>query len=175
MIRNWFAAFGLTLALCLGLPAAAQAEVVATFYSQDFGGSFPHAFVKLKGTDDATGEAVDSNYGFTAANVGPHLLFGAAKGRLDVAKQSYIDDSDAHFSVRLSNAQYRALIVEVRRWAAAPQPSYSLDKANCVHFIGAMAKSIGLRINGQTKFWKKPKSFLVEVKGLNPGVLPPIA
>ncbi|WP_420607052.1 hypothetical protein [Novosphingopyxis sp.] len=171
--RNWLAAVGLALSLCLGLPAAAQAEVVATFYSQDFGDSFPHAFVKLNGTDDATGVAVDTNYGFTAVNIGPGILLGSVKGRLDVANQRYIDASDAHFSVRLSDAQYRSLVIEVRRWAGLPQPSYSLGKANCVHFIGAMATSIGLRINEKTAFWKKPKSFLREVKGLNPGVLPP--
>ncbi len=172
--QRWLAAFVLALSLCLGLPAAAQAEVVATFYSQDFGGSFPHAFVKLNGTDDVTSAAVDTNYGFTAATVGPGILLGSVKGRLDVAKQSYIDDSDAWFSVRLSDAQYKSLMTEVRRWAAAPQPSYSLKHANCVHFIGAMVKSVGLRINEKTEFWKKPKSFLREVKSLNPGVLAPI-
>ena len=34
---------------CLN-PATARAEVIATFYSHDFGDHFPHAFVKLKGT-----------------------------------------------------------------------------------------------------------------------------
>ena len=173
MFRKWFAAFGLALSLCLGLPAAAQAEVIATFYSQDFGGSFPHAFVKLDGAD-AAGEAVHTNYGFTASNISPAILLGRVKGRLDVANQNYIDDSDAHFSVRLSDAQYRSLIIEVRRWAAAKQPSYDLNDANCVHFIAAVVKSVGLRINQSTKFWKKPKSFLNEVESLNPGVLPPI-
>ena len=173
MFRKWFAAFGLALSLAFGLPAAAQAEVVATFYSQDFGGSFPHAFVKLDGTDPA-GQTVHDNFGFTAKSISPAILLGRVKGRLDVAKQSYIDDSDAQFSVRLSDAQYRALIMEVRRWAAAKQPSYDLNDANCVHFIAAMAKSAGLRINEKTKFWKKPKSFLQEVKRLNPSVPPPI-
>ena len=146
-------------AAMFGVHSAAHAEVVATFYSQDFGGSFPHAFVKLKGTDDVTGAAVDTNYGFTAKNIGPGLLMGSVKGRLDVAKQSYIDDSDAHFSVRLSDAQYKALMTEVRRWAAAKQPSYNLNKANCVHFIAGVAQSIGLKINSKTELLEKnPKA-----------------
>ncbi len=173
-MRFWIISVAAFFAAFSGLGAAAQAEVVATFYSQDFGGSFPHSLVKLKGTDDATGAAVDTNYGFTAATISPAILMGSVKGRLDVANQKYIDDSDAHFSVRLSDAQYKSLMTEVRRWASLKQPSYSLSKANCVHFIGAMVQSIGLKINEKTEFWKKPKSFLREVKALNPGVLPPI-
>lgn len=173
-MRFWIVTLAACFAALFGLGSAAQAEVVATFYSQDFGGSFPHAFVKLEGTDDVTGAAVDTNYGFTAKTISPALLMGSVHGRLDVAKQSYIDNSDAHFSIRLSDAQYKSLMTEVRRWAAAKQPSYSLKKANCVHFIAGVSRSIGLKINPQTEYWKKPKSFLREVKALNPAVLAPI-
>src|SRR3546814_5334492 len=53
-------------ALALGIAGPVQAKVVVSFYSHDFGERFPHAFVTLKGRVDATGQAVDYNYGFTA-------------------------------------------------------------------------------------------------------------
>ena len=41
-------------------------------YSRELGGNnFPHAFVGLKGTVDATGEQIDTSLGFTAHSVTP--------------------------------------------------------------------------------------------------------
>src|SRR5688500_12836683 len=60
----------LVLLLLCGLPAQALAAVEIAFYSRELGGNnFPHAFVALHGTVDATGEAVDTSYGFTAKSV----------------------------------------------------------------------------------------------------------
>src|SRR3546814_1358957 len=42
------------LMLCAGLSAPARAEVVVSFYSHDFGDRFPHGFIVMKGTLDAT-------------------------------------------------------------------------------------------------------------------------
>jgi hypothetical protein len=148
----------------------AKAEVVATFYSHDFGDHFPHAFVKLKGTVDSTGENVDTNYGFTAVNTTPAILMGPVKGMIETKDAKYIASSNAHFSVRLSDADYARLIALVEQWRNIPGKSYSLGKRNCVHFAMEAAALLGLSVNRKSKFFKKPKTFLLEVMGLNPGV-----
>ncbi|MEO1044332.1 MAG: hypothetical protein AAFX04_02710 [Pseudomonadota bacterium] len=150
--------------------SAAQAAVTITFYSHDFGSRFPHAFVVLQGTVDETGEVVNTNYGFTAVNVSPGILFGSVKGKIETSKAKYIAKSDPHFSMVLSDMQYRAVIAKMVEWRDRPQKSYNLNKRNCVHFVGEVATLLGLQINPKTKYWKKPKSFLREVRKLNPGV-----
>src|SRR3546814_5012256 len=81
-------------ALALGIAGPVQAKVVVSFYSHDFGERFPHAFVTLKGRVDATGQAVDSNYGFTARAVSPAILFGAVQGSVQTKEAKYITSSD---------------------------------------------------------------------------------
>lgn len=164
------------LASLLGMAALASpahAEVVATFYAREFGEMFPHAFVVLKGDDNGT--PVSANYGFTASNASPAVLFGRVKGVVsNDLNPTYVRKSNAMFSVRLTSAQYRAMMAEVASWRGLKQPSYSLNKANCVHFIGAMARAAGLKTKSDTKFIKKPHGYLTEVKGMNPGVLAPV-
>ncbi|WOE76130.1 hypothetical protein [Alterisphingorhabdus coralli] len=150
--------------------SAAQAAVTITFYSHDFGSSFPHAFVVLKGTLDSTGDKVDINYGFTAVNVSPNILFGSVKGKIETSKPKYVANSDAHFSMVLSDRQYYAVIAKMVEWRDWPQKSYNLNKHNCVHFVAEVAQTLGLKTNPKTNYWKKPKSFLREVRRLNPGV-----
>ena len=149
-------------------PAAVRAEVQATFYSHDFGDHFPHTFIKLKGTVDATGEAVDTNYGFTAKNVTPAILWGSVKGMIETKDEKYIADSNAHFTLKLSHAQYDALLSHVEAWRNIPQKSYNLDKRNCVHFVMEAAALLGLKVNRNSKLFKKPKSFVLEMMTLNP-------
>ncbi len=150
----------------------ARAEVVATFYSHDFGDHFPHALVKLKGTVDSTGEKVDTNYGFTAVNTSPAILMGPVRGMIETKDAKYIAKSNAHFSMRLSDADYARLIALVEKWRNIPGKSYSLGKRNCVHFAMEAAALLGLSVNRESKFFKKPKSFLLEVMKLNSGLKP---
>ena len=64
-----------------GLAVPAHAAVEIAFYSRELGGNnFPHAFVRLLGTVDSTGEQVDTSYGFTARAVSPAILFGSVPG-----------------------------------------------------------------------------------------------
>jgi hypothetical protein len=49
--------FILTAAWC----GAANAEIEISFYSKDMASSFPHAYVRLTGTDEKTGQPVDLN------------------------------------------------------------------------------------------------------------------
>lgn len=158
------------LLLCAGLTAPARAEVVVSFYSHDFGDRFPHAFVVLKGKIDATGEVVDANYGFTATSVSPAILFGSVRGEVQTSKPDYIAKSDRQFDVTIDDATYARLMAKVAEWRDRKQPSYSLNKYNCVHFVMELAEISGLKVDRESKLFKKPKSFLLEVKGLNSGV-----
>lgn len=151
-------------------PVAAKAEVMATFYSHDFGDHFPHAFVKLKGKVYSTGEQVDTNYGFTAVNVSPAILMGSVKGMIETKGDKYIASSNPHFTLRLSDAEYFKLLSFVDKWRNLPGKSYSLNNRNCVHFAMEAAALLGLNVNRKSKFFKKPKSFLLEVMKLNPGL-----
>jgi hypothetical protein len=158
------------LLLCAGLTSPARAEVVVSFYSHDFGDRFPHAFIVMKGKLDATGEEIDANDGFTATSVSPAILFGSVKGEVQTSKPDYIAKSDRQFDVTVDDATYARLLAKVAEWRDREQPSYSLNKYNCVHFVMELAEVAGLTVNRKSKLFKKPKSFLIEVKGLNPGV-----
>lgn len=161
----------LVVGLLLALAAQpANAEVTATFYSHDFGDHFPHALVKLKGTVDATGEQVDTNYGFTAVNTTPAILWGPVNGMIESKDAKYVADSNAHFTLKLSDGEYARLMALVAQWRAIPGKSYSLNSRNCVHFAMEAAALLGLTVNRESKFFKKPKSFLLEVMKLNPGL-----
>lgn len=149
-------------------PASARAEVVATFYSHDFGDHFPHAFIKLKGTVESTGEAVDTNYGFTAVSVSPAILMGSVKGMIETKDAKYVAKSNPHFSLRLSDDEYRKLMAHVEKWRGIGGKSYNLNKRNCVHFVMEAAALLGLSVNRNSKFFKKPKSFVLEMMRLNP-------
>jgi len=153
--------------------APLQAAVTVSFYSHDFGDRFPHAFVVLRGTVDATGEVVDANYGFTATSISPAILFGSVKGEVQSQKAEYIEKSDRQFDVVVDDTTYARLMAKVAEWRDRNQPSYSLNKFNCVHFVMELAEVAGLKVNRQSKFFKKPKSFLVEVRELNPELAPP--
>jgi hypothetical protein len=163
------------LLLCAGLAAPARAEVVVSFYSHDFGDRFPHAFIVMKGTVDATGEVVDANYGFTATAVSPAILLGSVKGKVESSEPDYIARSDRQFDVTVDDATYALLLAKVAEWRDREQPSYSLGKRNCVHFVMELAEVVGLKVNRESKLFKKPKSFLIEVRGLNPELADPAA
>ncbi len=156
------------LLLCAGLTAPARAEVVVRFYSHDFGDRFPHAFVVMKGKVDATGEVIDTNYGFTATAVSPAILFGSVKGEVQTSKPEYVAKSDRQFDVTVDDATYGRLMATIAEWRDRGQPSYNLNKRNCVHFVMELAEVVGLKVDRRSKFFKKPKSFLIEVMGLNP-------
>lgn len=155
-------------------PQSAWAEVVVTFYSHELGSSFPHAFFTVKGKIDATGQEIDDSHGFTAANVTPALLWGSVKGKMEKPKPKYIASSDARFSITINDAQYETLNAFIAKWAAEPQKNYNLNKRNCIHFVMEAAATLGLNVNRESKFFKKPRSFLEEVKSLNPSVHPPV-
>lgn len=148
-------------------PALAAVEIA--FYSRELGGNnFPHAFIVLRGTVDTTGEQVDTSLGFTAHSVTPALLFGSVRGEVVVEGERQIERSDRQFAFTLTDAQYAAVMAVVGRWRALPQPSFNLNRANCVLFVSAIAETLGLRVDNQRRLLRRPRSFLLRVISLNP-------
>ena len=152
--------------------APAPAAVEITFHSKDFGITFPHAFIVLRGTVDETGEPVDTNYGFTVRHlIGPSALFGPVQGEIETVSDSgYVEDSNRHFTMRLSDDQYRALLALVERWRALPQPSWSLRRRNCVSFVADVAALLGLDADPRG-LMRRPGAFLDRVRERNSGLI----
>lgn len=148
-------------------PAQSLAAVEITFYSKEFGASFPHNFVTLVGIPDRGGERIDANYGFTATHVTPAVLMGAVKGEVMAADAKYVAKSDPHFSLTLSDEEYDRVVAEIDRWRQLPQPSYRLNTQNCVFFVADLAETLGMKVETPAKLMKKPRSFLESVVAAN--------
>ena len=155
------------LLLALFPLSAAQAEVIARFYSRDFGSVFPHGFFEVEGPG-----VPKKNYGFTAKTVTPAILMSPVAGKIIEMPAGYVAKSRLHFTLRLTDDQYRKLMGLVANWGGRKQPSYDLYKANCVSFVRDALQVLGLKTNPNTRFLGKPKSFLTEVQALNPGLKP---
>jgi hypothetical protein len=166
-VRSRVAALLALLALVLGAaPAAAAVDI--TFYSKELGASFPHAFVIMKGQLDRDGSRIEEDYGFTAKAVSPAILFGPVKGEvISDHTDSYVRGSDRHFTVTLSDEEYDRVMAVVERWRSAKQPSYKLDRANCIHFVGEIATAIGIDGAPRKGLMKKPRSFLEAITDAN--------
>lgn len=168
----------LIIALCLLLlmawPPAAQAKVTMSFHSSSATGNFgrfAHALIVLSGTDDATGRAVDENYGFSAKNVSPAVLMGPVKHVVVTEKASYVRNTIRHFSVVLTQGQLGAVRQEAAAWRDHPGKYYDLDKRNCLHFVGRMAELVGLKVDYPRSMLRKPGTWLEHLRSLNPGLL----
>jgi hypothetical protein len=157
------------LFLAMHAPAAAAVEIA--FYSRELSGdNFPHAFVALRGTLDATGEPVDTSYGFTARSVTPALLLGSVAGELVEGQQ--FAHSERQFALVLSDERYRAVLAVVAAWRGRAQPSYNLNRRNCIHFIGEVAQAAGLRVELVERLMRRPRAFLQHLRDLNPQLAP---
>jgi hypothetical protein len=160
----------LLLALVLLLPLPAQAAVTITFWSHEFGNSFPHAFITLRGVPDAGGEAIDRDYGFTAKSISPAILWGSVAGDVQPAKPAYIAGSDAQFSVVLTDEQYTQVLALITAWDEGTGDSrYNLNTRNCIHFVKEAARIAGLEGLNQPRLMKKPRSYLLAVGEANAG------
>jgi hypothetical protein len=156
--------------LLLLMPFPAAAEVVVAFYSHDFGSSFPHAFITVKGTLDRGGPPIDTSYGFTAKSLTPAILMGPVVGKVETLEPKYVASSDQQFAVKISDAQYDAMLAVVAKWRNQTGKSYSLNKHNCVHFAGEIAQAFAIKVVFDPKLMKKPRSFLLSLISLNPWV-----
>lgn len=157
------------LLLAMGSVVPAQAAVTITFWSQEFGQNFPHAFFTFSGAPDAGGPAVNESYGFTAKAITPALLMGSVGGMIDRPKPSYIAKSNAHFSVVLTDAQYASIRSLIDEWGERGDSHYNLNRRNCVHFVAEAARRSGLSVVEDKKLMKKPRSFIQSVEQANAG------
>ena len=132
------------------------------------GGRYPHAFVALDGTLDASGEKVHQNFGYTARTVRPAILTGNVPSEIYVEKEHYVLTTNVHFTVPLSDAQYRLILAEVELWGHEPGSGYNLDRHNCVHFVARIAELVGLNAPVPAEMVRRPKKWLNYVAGLNP-------
>lgn len=146
-------------------PASAAVEIA--FYSRELGTRFPHAFVTLKGTLDRDNTPVDTNWGFSATAISPAILMGAVKGAVYSESAGYISGSNRHFRFVISDAEYDAVMTTVEKWRNLKQPSYHLNKQNCVFFVADVAATLGMVADTSGKLMKKPTSYLVSVTAAN--------
>lgn len=150
----------LAAALLAAAAAPGWAAVSITFYSKELGASFPHAFVIFEGTLDRGGPRIAEDYGFTAKAISPAIMWGKVAGEVITDHSTgYVKGSDRHFTLVLTDAEYDRAMATVARWRAARQPSYDLDKHNCVHFVAEVAASVDLAADTR-RFMKKPRSYL---------------
>lgn len=157
--------------LLIGLQVPAWGAVEIAFHSREGGGGyFPHAFVVMRGTVDSTGERVDTAIGFTAHSVSPAILFGSVSGEVVVETAEYITRSDRQFALTLSDEQYRAVSAVIEEWRGRAQPSYNLTRANCVHFVGELARAAGLAVTFDRRLMRRPSAFLIAVRQANPAL-----
>jgi hypothetical protein len=151
----------LWLLVCfLGLvsgPAFAAVEI--RFYSKELGASFPHAFVELEGTDDRTGKRIHDNYGFTAKAISPAILLGSVTGEVMSVDAGYIRGSHRHFSFTLTQEELDRVQATIERWRQLKQPSYNLNRQNCVFFVADVAASLGMRADTPKALMKKPTGY----------------
>ncbi|MFZ9396391.1 MAG: hypothetical protein ACO25F_10070 [Erythrobacter sp.] len=161
----------IVLAILLsGWATPALAEVRLSFHS--FNGSvlvgrYPHAFIVLEGELE-NGQKVSENYGFTAKSVGPAVLNGPVEHDILVEEPRYIAKTNRHFTVSISDTQYRRIVAEVKAWRDAPGKYYDLDTRNCIHFVGEMAKIVGLKVEYPKEMLRRPKKWLNHITALNP-------
>ncbi len=169
LMRRFFKLFIAIIAL--GWAPAATAEVVAHFHSFNgsvFFGRYPHTFVVLEGTVDATGEEVNENFGFSARRATPAVLRGPVEHMILVEKPKMIRKTNRHFSITLTDDQYRAIKAMIAEWRDQPGKYYDLDTRNCIHFVGEIAKLAGLEVTYPDDMLRRPKKWLNYVGGLNP-------
>ncbi|WBH17308.1 hypothetical protein [Sphingomonas radiodurans] len=167
-MKHFIALIAAFLLSLTALPA--NAAIVITFWSHELGNHFPHAFFTLRGTPDAGGPPVDLNYGFTPKAISPAILFGPVQGRLDIAKPSYMEGSDAQFSVVLTDRQYADILRLVDEWDETKgNGTYRMNTRNCVHFTQEAARRAGLAKIDFPALMKKPRSYLKAVAAANTG------
>lgn len=159
----------LCAALLLAFGAApVWAAVDITFYTKELGTSFPHTFVILNGTLDRSGERIAEDYGFSAKTISPAILWGKVGGGVITDHSAgYVKGSDRHLTVTISDAEYDRVMATVERWRTAKQPTYDLDKANCIHFVAELATAIGMEAAPRKGLMRRPRSFLEAITAAN--------
>ncbi len=157
-------------AAVLATPAAAEVEAhFHSFNGSVLFGRYPHTFVVFEGTLDDTGEQVDENWGFSARSSSLAALRGQAVEHMMLTeKPEQIPRTNRHFTLTLSDEQYRLLKREIIAWRDQPGKYYDLDTRNCIHFVGRLAELAGLRVEFPQNMLRRPKAWLNHITALNP-------
>lgn len=148
--------------------AMAAVDIHFHSFNGSFFGRYPHTFIVLEGTLEADGRAVKENYGFSARSSTAAFTKDWAEHVVYVEKDNYIRKTNRHFSITLTDEQYHRIAEEVRKWQTEPGERYSLDERNCIHFVGEMAKILGLTVEYPQNMLRRPKKWLNHITGLNP-------
>lgn len=159
----------LLASLALACPAAAKVQVeFHSFNGSLFGGRYPHTFVVFEGVLDDTGEVIEENYGFSSKRVTPAILAGPVEQIVMSEEPDYIETTNLHFTITVSDETYRKMKDVVVSWRDAPGKFYDLKKRNCIHFVGRIAELGGLKVDFPKKLLRKPKAWLNHITQLNP-------
>ena len=158
------------LLLALAWSSMAAAAVEITFHSFNgslFGGRYPHTFVSMEGTLE-DGTRVKENYGFSARRATLAALRGPVEHVILVEKDKYLTSTNRHFTLTMTDRQYREVGALVAAWRDAPGKYYDLEKRNCIHFVGEIGRIMGLKVDYPKDLLRKPKSWLNRISALNP-------
>lgn len=153
-----------------GMATPPQADVAVSFHS--FNGSvlwgrYPHTFVVFDGTLD-DGTQVDENFGFSARYTADAISSGPAEHMIITETDRTIAETNRHFTITVSDRQYRRLLAEVIAWRDYPGDFYDLDSNNCIHFVARMAQLLGLEADVPEDYLRRPKAWLNYVTRKNP-------
>ena len=154
----------------LAMTSPARADVQVHF--QSFNGSvlwgrYPHTFVVFEGELE-DGTRVSENYGFSARSSMEAISSGPAEHMILTETQDTIAQTNRHFSITVSDRQYRRLLATVLAWRDYPGKYYDLDENNCIHFVAALARAAGLEADVPEEYLRRPKAWLNYVTRLNP-------
>lgn len=159
--------------LALGWTSPALADVQIHFHS--FNGSvligrYPHTFIVLDGELEENGAKVKESYGFSAKKISPAILSGPVEHEVVGEKDKYVRSTNRHFTLTITDEQYRQITAEVKKWQNAPGKYYDLDTRNCIHFVGRMAQILGLTVDYPKDMLRRPKKWLNHIASLNPSL-----
>lgn len=167
-MKRFLAPLFLLLTLIWSGPAFAAVQIhFQSFDGSLFVGRYPHTFIVLEGTL-SNGRKVNENYGFSAREVTPAILNGPVEHMMLTETARNIKKTNRHFSMTITDAQYRRIISEVRKWQKMPGKYYDLEKRNCIHFVGKIAQIVGLKVTYPSSMLRRPKEWLNHVAKLNP-------
>lgn len=154
----------------MGMATPAQADVQVSFHS--FNGSvlwgrYPHTFVVFEGELE-NGTRVDANYGFSARYTSQAIASGPAEHMIMTETDNTIAQTNRHFTITVSDSQYRRLLATVLAWRDYPGDYYDLDENNCIHFVAALARVAGLDADVPEEYLRRPKAWLNYISRKNP-------
>ena len=159
----------LILALVSGAPALAEVQIhFHSFNGSVLWGRYPHTFIVLDGTLEETGAVVNENYGFSARRVSPAILSGPVEHMILAESAKNIAKTNRHFSITLTDAEYVRVLKLVQSWMDAPGKFYDLENRNCIHFVGEIARLIGLKVDYPPDLLRRPKKWLNHIAAQNP-------